>query len=91
MEIVKSTSAVSTIAKFERIFATRLPHIIMVVTSGNDMRLHMKENGIKHQRIAPLWPQANSDVENFMKPMEKAIRAVCLEKKTGEKNCSAVY
>ena len=41
----------------------------------------MKKNGIKHQRITPLWPQANSEVENFMKPMEKAIRAVCIEVK----------
>ena len=57
----------------------------MVVTSGNDIRLYMKENGIKHQRIAPLWPQANSDVENFMKPMEKTIRAACIEKKMAKR------
>ena len=41
----------------------------------------MKENGIKHQRITPLWPQTNSEGENFMKPMEKAIRAAHIEKK----------
>ena len=45
----------------------------------------MKENGIKHQRITPLWPQANSEVENFMKPMEKAIRAACIEQKNWRK------
>jgi len=33
----------------------------------------MVENGISHSRITPLWPQANSEVENFMKPMTKAI------------------
>ena len=93
---MKSTSAVSTIAKFERIFATHgLPHIIKSDIgppfNSKDMRLYMKENGIKHQRITPLWPQANSEVENFMKPMEKAIRAACIEKKTGEKNCSVFY
>ena len=59
VEIVKSTSAVSTIAKFERIFAThRLPHIIKSDNSlpfnSNDIRLYMKKNGIKHQRIIPL-------------------------------------
>jgi hypothetical protein len=41
----------------------------------------MKENGIKHQRITPLWPQANSEAENFMKRMEKAIRAAHIKKK----------
>ena len=45
----------------------------------------MKGNGIKHQRITPLWPQANSEVENFMKPMEKAIRAACIEQKNWRK------
>ena len=45
----------------------------------------MKENGIKHQRITPLWPQANSEVENFMKPMEKAIQAACIEQKNWRK------
>ena len=78
VEIVKSTSVVSTIAKFERIFATHgSPHVIKSDNgppfNSNDIRLYMKENGIKHECIAPLWPQANSEVENFMKPMEKAI------------------
>ena len=86
VEIMKSTSAVSTIAKFERIFATHgLPHIIKSDNgppfNSNDIRLYMKENGIKHQRITPLWPQANSEVENFMKPMKKAIQAACIEKR----------
>jgi hypothetical protein len=45
----------------------------------------MKENGIKHQRITPLWPQANSEAEHFMKPMEKAIRAAHIKKKNWRK------
>ena len=90
VEIVKSTSAVSTIAKFQRIFATHgLPHIIKSDNgppfNSSDIRLYMKENGIKHQRITPLWPQAYSEVENFMKPMEKAIRAARIEKKNWRK------
>ena len=35
--------------------------------------------------MASTWPQANSEVENFMKPMEKAIRAACIEKKNWRK------
>ncbi len=41
----------------------------------------MQENGIKHQRITPLWPQANSEAEICMKPLEKAIRAAITEHK----------
>ena len=87
---MKSTSAVSTIVKFERIFATHgLPHIIKSDNgppfNSNDIRLYMKVNGIKHQRITPLWRQAYSEVENFMKPMEKAIRAARIEKKLAKR------
>ncbi len=78
VEIVRSTSAKSTIHKLERIFATHgLPNILK---SDNDppfqsseFRQFMKENGIKHQRITPLWPQANSEAENFMKPFAPPI------------------
>jgi len=33
----------------------------------------MEEKGIKHQRITPLWPQANSEAENFIEPVTKAV------------------
>ena len=31
--------------------------------------------GIKHKRVTPLWPQANAEAENFMKPITKAVRS----------------
>ena len=36
---------------------------------------YTQENGIFHQKITPLWPQANGEAENFMKPLTKAIRS----------------
>jgi len=36
---------------------------------------------VKHQKITPHWPQANSEAENFMKPLTKAVRAAYTEKK----------
>ena len=86
VEIVRSTSAKSTIHKLERIFATHgLPNTLKSDNGppfqSSEFKQFMKENGIKHQRITPLWPQANSEAENFMKPMEKAIRAAHIEKK----------
>ena len=35
--------------------------------------------GIKHTTSTPLWPQDNSEVEAFMKPLGKAIRTANLE------------
>ena len=46
----------------------------------------MEENGIKHCRTIPLWPQANSEVENFMKPLTKAVHSVHAERKIWKKH-----
>ena len=80
VEIVHSTAARSMIPKMDRIFATY--GIPRVVKSNNgppfaseEIKVYMEEKGIKHSRITPLWPQANSEAENFMKPVTKAIRA----------------
>ena len=34
----------------------------------------MQENGIRHRKITPLWPQANAQAEAFNKPLTKAIK-----------------
>ena len=39
----------------------------------NEFKAYMQENGINHQKITPWWPQANSEAENFMNPLTKAI------------------
>ena len=86
VEIVHSTCASSTITRLERIFATH--GIPAIVKSDNgppftsqEFQEFVEEMGIKHMRITPLWPQANAEVENFMKPITKAIRAACIENK----------
>ena len=48
--------------------------------------MYMAENGINHFRITPLQPQANSEAENFMKPLTKAIRLAHAEEKTLKKH-----
>ena len=47
--------------------------------TSEEIKVYMEEKGIKHSRITPLWPQANSEAENFMKPVTKAIRAAHAE------------
>ena len=46
----------------------------------------MRENGIEHRRVTPLWPQANSEAESFMKPLTKAIRSAHVEGKAWRKH-----
>ena len=91
VEIVHSTSASAIIPKLDRIFSTH--GIPLIIKSDNgppfnseDIRKYMAENGINHSRITPLWPQANSEAENFMKPMTKAIRSAHAEGKAWKKH-----
>ena len=60
----------------DRIFSTH--GIPCIVRSDNgppftsdEIKKYIEENGIKHCKT-PLWPQANSEAENFMKPLTKA-------------------
>ena len=90
VDIVHSTAAKGTISKLERIFSTH--GIPVVIRSDNgppftssEFQSYMAEIGAKHQRITPLWPQANSEAENFMKPLTKTIRAARTEQKDWKK------
>ena len=90
VDIVCSTAAKGTISKLERIFATHgIPRTIRSDNgppfSSHEFRSYMAEIGTQHQRITPLWPQANSEAENFMKPLTKTIRAACTENKDWRK------
>ena len=55
---------------------------------GNEFKAYMQENGITHQKITPLWPPANSEAENFMKPLTKTIRQHMLKEEIGKKTCT---
>ena len=90
VDIIHSTSAKGTISKLDRIFATHGVPVIIRSDNGppftsSEFELYMSELGIKHQRITPLWPQANSEAENFMKPLTKTIRAARTEQKDWKK------
>jgi len=85
VEIVHSTSAATIIPKMDKIFATH--GIPSVVESDNGhAQKSMEENGIQNCRITPLWPQANSEAENFMKLMTKAIRLARVEGQAWKKH-----
>ena len=91
VEIVHSTSAAAIIPKMDKIFATHgIPTIVKSDNgppfTSNEIKQFMEENGVQHCKITPLWPQANSEAENFMKPMTKAIRSAKAEGKVWKKH-----
>ena len=53
--------------------------------ASQEFQSYMTEIGVKHQKITPHWPQANSAAENFMKPLTKAVHAAHTEKKKWKK------
>ena len=89
--IVRSTSSSCIIPQLDRIFSTHgIPHVVRSDNgppfTSEEIREYMRENGIDHRRITPLWPQANSEAERFMKPLTKAIRSAHVEGKTWRKH-----
>ena len=90
VDIVHSTSAKAVIPKLERIFATHgIPQVIKSDNgppfSSAEIRDFLNEHGSAHQHITPLWPQANAQAENFMKPLTKAVRAAIINKQNWRK------
>ena len=80
IEIVHSTSARTVIPKLDRIFLSM--GIPDVVRSDNGPPFNSAEFkdfasyiGFKHRKLTPYWPEANGEVENFMKPLGKACTA----------------
>ena len=84
VEILQSTSCMKVIPKLDSIFARH--GIPVKLTSDNgppfqsqEFKQHMQHLGIKHHHSTPLWPQGNSEVEAFNKPLIKAIKAAHVE------------
>ena len=76
--------------KLEKIFCTHgIPRILKSDNgppfNSQDFKVFMQEYGINHRRVTPLWPQANSEAENFMKPLSKAIKSAHVMKKDWKK------
>ena len=87
VEIAGSTSAKTVIPKLDSIFARQ--GIPAVVKSDNgspfnsdDFLNFARHLGFTHRRVTPLWPQANGEVEHFMGPLMKMIRAAYVESRT---------
>ena len=86
VEIVNSTSAVSSLPALEKMFATHgVPNVIKSDNgppfNGHAFANFCDETGVKHRRVTPLWPEANGLAETFMKPLKKTAQAAVVEGK----------
>ena len=45
--------------------------MVLAPFTSQEFQSYMTEIGVKHQKITPHWPQANSAAENFMKLLTK--------------------
>lgn len=86
VHILKSTTSTVIIKHMKTTFATHgIPHEIVTDNGpqfiSTEFTSYLSSCGIKHRRVTPYWPQANSEVERFNRTIEKAIRAAHLENK----------
>ena len=79
VEIVTSTSAKASIPRLDRIFSEYgVPEVVKSDNgppfNGSDFKGFAEHLGFRHRKITPIWPQANGEVERFMKTMGKTIK-----------------
>ena len=80
VEVVRSTSAETVIPVVDNVFSLLgYPEIVKFDNcppfNEHIWKAFMQENGIRHRKITPLWPQANAQAEAFNTPLMKAIRS----------------
>ena len=86
VEVVKSTSTQETIQQLDKYFSIFGIPSIVKTDNGPAFKSHefaqfAQYLGFKHRKIAPLWPRANGEVENFNKTLGKAIIVAAAENK----------
>ncbi|XP_014667395.1 PREDICTED: uncharacterized protein K02A2.6-like [Priapulus caudatus] len=87
VEIIHSLTATTVIPVLDRVFSQfgtpeRLRSDNGPPFNSQDFADFTKYLGIKHHRVTPLWPQANGEVERFMRNLGKVTRAAAVEHKS---------
>ena len=87
VEIVSSTASTTVIPKLDSIFARQgIPEILKTDNgppfNGGELTQFANHLGFHHRKVTPLWPCANGEVERFMAPLMKAIRAAHVEQRS---------
>ena len=86
VEVVNSTSANSVITIFDRVLSLfPTPEIVRTDNgppfNSTVFRQYSDYLGFKHRKITPLHPEANGEVERFMRPLMKSLKIANVEGK----------
>ena len=84
VEVVNSTSANTVIPVFDKVFSMMGIVSVLKTDNGPPFNSHQfkafaTNMGFKHQRITPIWPQANGEAERFMRNLGKVTRSAVIE------------
>ena len=84
-----STSAKNLIKVFHVIFGEYGDPRQIISDNGptfmsKEIKDYFSKHVVVHHQITPYWPQANREIEYFMKSMMKVIQSACIEQKDWE-------
>ena len=84
VEFVSSTSAAAVIPVFDKVFAEHGIPLSVVTDNGppfnsQEFASCARTLGFRHRKITPAWPQANGEVERFMRTLNKVIQTATVE------------
>ena len=87
--VTASTSAKNLIKVFHVIFDQYDYPRKIISDNGppfksKEIKDYLSKHAIIHHRITPYWPQANGEIERFMKPMMKVIQSAYIEQNDWE-------
>ena len=79
VEVVHSTAAKAVLPKLKKILAAHGNPLEIKTDNGPpfngiEFSAYLESEGIHHRKITPLWPEANGEVERFMRTLSKVIR-----------------
>ena len=86
VEIVKSTTATTTIPKLDKVFSEfGVPDVIRsddgLPLNSEEFAAFANDLGFKHRKVTPKWARANGEVERFVRTVKKVIKTAKVEHK----------
>ena len=86
VDVVKSTSTSSVIPDLDKVFSEfGIPDVAKTDNgppfNSLDFQSFSQDLGFKHRKITPRWPQANGEVERFVRTVKKVIKTATVERK----------
>ncbi|XP_042144342.1 uncharacterized protein K02A2.6-like [Ixodes scapularis] len=86
VQVLNSTSARNVLSNLRAVFGQfGIPEQVKTDNGppfhGTEFAEFAQELGFRHHRVTPLWPQANGEVERFMRTLKKQVHTSELENK----------